>query len=79
MQTIETTTLIGDDHFLHIRLPDTISVGEAHVVVVIEEKQKMREKSSASSNRILGLHKGQIWVSKDFDEPLPDSFWTGEE
>jgi len=29
--------------------------------------------------RILGLHAGQIWIADDFDAPLPDSFWLGEE
>jgi len=27
--------------------------------------------------RIAGLHAGAISTSKDFDEPLPDEFWTG--
>ncbi len=26
-----------------------------------------------------GLHAGQWWIADDFDEPLPDSFWLGEE
>jgi len=25
--------------------------------------------------RILGLNAGTVWVSPDFDEPLPDEFW----
>ncbi|MEO1375823.1 MAG: DUF2281 domain-containing protein [Cyanobacteria bacterium J06635_10] len=29
--------------------------------------------------RILGLNKGEIWMSEDFNEPLPDEFWMGEE
>ena len=29
--------------------------------------------------RVLGLHEGQIWIADDFDVPLPDSFWLGEE
>jgi antitoxin (DNA-binding transcriptional repressor) of toxin-antitoxin stability system len=29
--------------------------------------------------RILGLHKGAWNVSDDFDEPLPDAFWSGGE
>jgi len=29
--------------------------------------------------RVAGLHLGAIWVSADFDEPLPDEFWTNEE
>lgn len=26
-----------------------------------------------------GLHSGAIWVSDDFDEPLPEDFWTGKD
>ncbi len=34
---------------------------------------------SIPSPRIADLHAGQTWVSEDFDAPLPDSFWLGEE
>lgn len=30
---------------------------------------------SSAKKRIPGLHRGEIWVSDDFDEPLPDEFW----
>ena len=33
--------------------------------------------SSQDSPRVAGLHSGAIWTSDDFDEPLPDEFWTG--
>lgn len=29
-------------------------------------------------SRIPGLDAGTTWVSDDFDEPLPDSFWLGD-
>jgi len=29
--------------------------------------------------RIPGLGKGGIWMSEDFDEPLPDEFWFSQE
>ncbi len=29
--------------------------------------------------RIPGLHAGMIWISDDFDDPLPDEFWLGED
>ena len=35
--------------------------------------------SEAKPKRILGLHRGKIWMSDDFDAPLPDEFWLGEE
>jgi Protein of unknown function (DUF2281) len=28
--------------------------------------------------RILGLNRGAMKMSDDFDEPLPDEFWLGE-
>ena len=31
------------------------------------------------STRIPNLHAGLIHMSDDFDEPLPDAFWLGEE
>lgn len=27
--------------------------------------------------RIADLDHGKIWMSADFDDPLPDEFWTG--
>ena len=29
--------------------------------------------------RTLGLNRGAMKMSDDFDEPLPDEFWIGEE
>jgi hypothetical protein len=34
---------------------------------------------SALPPRILGLNRGAMKMSDDFDEPLPDEFWLGEE
>ena len=34
--------------------------------------------ASPSTPRMAGLHTGAIWTSDDFDEPLPEEFWTGE-
>jgi antitoxin (DNA-binding transcriptional repressor) of toxin-antitoxin stability system len=30
----------------------------------------------ASAQRVAGLHAGAVWTSEDFDEPLPEEFWT---
>ncbi len=33
--------------------------------------------ASSTKPRVAGLHKGAIWISDDFDEPLPEEFWVG--
>ena len=33
--------------------------------------------ADAPMPRVAGLHSGAIWTSEDFDEPLPEDFWTG--
>jgi prevent-host-death family protein len=35
--------------------------------------------ASPATSRVAGLHLGAIWMSDDFDEPLPDEFWLGGE
>jgi len=39
------------------------------------------ETAPPTASRILGLHAhlGQTWMSDDFHNELPDSFWLGEE
>ena len=34
---------------------------------------------SENSPRIPGLYQGQIWMGEDFNDPLPDEFWLGED
>ena len=36
------------------------------------------ECSNVPTQRVPDLHQGQVWMSDDFDEPLPDEFWLGE-
>jgi antitoxin (DNA-binding transcriptional repressor) of toxin-antitoxin stability system len=49
------------------------------VIIVEGEKPLARLTSFGSSpkRRIAGLDSGAIWTSDDFDDPLPDEFWTG--
>jgi prevent-host-death family protein len=32
--------------------------------------------TQSKKKRIAGLNRGSIWTSLDFDDPLPDGFWT---
>lgn len=69
--------------------PDTIR-DKAHLIELLHESmnsptvpftddslEQMRQEVRAS--RTPGLHAGQYWIADDFDAPLPDSFWIGEE
>ena len=43
---------------------------------VLTEDNKPIARVIPISSRVAGLHTGAIWTSADFDEPLPDGFWT---
>jgi antitoxin (DNA-binding transcriptional repressor) of toxin-antitoxin stability system len=60
-------------------LMDLAASGE---VVVIEKGDQSKVKltpipHTTGKKRVFGRHKGQIWMSDDFDDPLPDEFWLG--
>lgn len=50
-------------------------------VVLMENKSPVARVVSMPrkvNKRVLGLHAGKMWISPDFDDPLPDSFWLGD-
>lgn len=51
-----------------------IAKGKKPVAKLIPLSQSSAQKAQA---RTFGEYKGQIWVSDDFDAPLPDDFWLG--
>jgi hypothetical protein len=42
-----------------------------------QEVAAIAEQVRATGQRVLGLNKGAILVSDDFDAPLPEAFWLG--
>lgn len=51
------------------------------VLDFIQENKVVSPNISDSENspRIPGLHQGQIWMSEDFNDSLPDEFWLGDD
>ena len=49
-----------------------------HEVADAALKQLEQPILAQPAHRIAGLHAGLTWISDDFDDPLPDSFWLGE-
>ena len=46
---------------------------------VLSEDGERPVESSKPQQRVAGLHQGLAWMSEDFDEPLPDEFWMGNQ
>ncbi|GEM_PF-614283 len=40
---------------------------------------KAEESKLGGKRRVAGLHRGMIWMSDDFNDPLPDEFWMSED
>lgn len=36
-------------------------------------------KGNSDKPRIAGLHKGRVWISDDFNDPIPPEYWSGKE
>lgn len=54
---------------------------EGTEVIIVKDRQplvRLVPAGISAKRRIAGLNKGEIWVSEDFDAPLPDEFWTGK-
>jgi prevent-host-death family protein len=65
------------------RLAELLALAQAGNEIIIAEGGQPLARlvppvGAKPSRRIAGLHRGKIWMSDDFDAPLPDEFWTGE-
>ncbi len=70
MQAIELSAEIDQNQQIHLQLPKNINAHKARVIVMYEEDEPPKKPI------VLGLFKDKIQMSDDFNEPLPDSFWT---
>ncbi len=58
--------------------PDTLLVQVLNLIHSAKDDHTLFSQSS-NSPRIPNLHQGEIWISDDFNDPLPDEFWLGED
>jgi antitoxin (DNA-binding transcriptional repressor) of toxin-antitoxin stability system len=63
------------------KLKELLSLVQGGMEVVLTEDNiplaRLVPVALPAGQRKAGLHPGAIWTSDDFDEPLPESFWTG--
>ncbi|MBS1807938.1 MAG: type II toxin-antitoxin system Phd/YefM family antitoxin [Acidobacteria bacterium] len=59
----------------------TMALGGDEVIIAEDGKPIVRLVPVApkKKKRIAGLNRGQIKMREDFDAPLPDEFWMGED
>ena len=76
------TTKVISINELQNKIPELLAFIAEGDNIIIEKDNKPFARlipvSEKRKKRIAGLNKGEIWMSEDFDEPLPDEFWTGE-
>jgi len=75
MHAIELEASVNAKHEIHLTLPAHVPSGKARLILLFEDSQASRH---LVTRRIFGQFKGQGTVPEDFNEPLPESFWTGE-
>ena len=70
-----------DVHEAQTHLADLLSLVTTGVEVILMEGNTPLARivpiKVSSTQRVAGLHPGAIWTGEDFDEPLPEDFWTG--
>jgi hypothetical protein len=75
MQALELLAEVTNQREIRLQLPHDIQHGTVRVIVLYERAEPQEQ---AASKRQFGQFKGQIAISKDFDEALPDTFWSGD-
>jgi len=65
------------------RLREIIALVDSGTDVVLTEGERELARivpiAPPQTTRVAGLHPGAISTTDDFDEPLPEQFWTGPE
>ena len=70
-----------DVHEAQTRLVELLSLVSAGTEIILTAGNtplaRIVPMAGALTPRVAGLHPGAIRTSEDFDEPLPEDFWTG--
>ena len=70
-----------DVHESEVHLEDLVGLALNGTEVLIAEGPKPVARlvpiHRTNGTRVPGLHPDSVWISDDFDDPLPDEFWMG--
>ena len=62
-----------------LKAVDNLSPEQKRLLQEYMNNESVQSEVDLSKPRILGLHPGAMVTSDDFDDPLPDEFWLGED
>jgi antitoxin (DNA-binding transcriptional repressor) of toxin-antitoxin stability system len=65
-----------------IELHDLLDeIREGHEIILVEGGTPLARMKPVEQEgkRVLGLFPNSVWMSDDFNEPLPDDFWEGND
>ena len=71
------TTITVDVQQTDQKLKDLLVQVAAGKEVIFKQGGQLIARLVPVGKRIAGLHAGTAQISPDFDNPLPDAFWTG--
>ncbi|NOZ51013.1 MAG: type II toxin-antitoxin system prevent-host-death family antitoxin [Chloroflexi bacterium] len=61
------------------QLKELLSLVVTGTEIILTESSTPIARLVPITPRVAGLHPRAIWTSDDFDEPLPEGFWMGDE
>ena len=61
------------------KIPEPMQLSVLAFIRSLDGSAPENHQPSELPPRTLGLNRGAMKMSDDFDEPLPDEFWLGEE
>lgn len=74
---LETTQLTLED--LLAELDNDTEILLTRGIEPVARIAPVAKENATPTQRILGLHEGEGWMSDDFDDELSDAFWLGDE
>jgi len=77
MESFQFASQVSREGILNLQLPSTFANQEVDIVLVINAKRTA--KWETTQERPIGQYAGKMKMSDDFDAPLPDEFWLGED
>jgi hypothetical protein len=75
MQALELQANVTKDRELRLKLPPDIQQGIVRIIILYEQAE---QHEPMTAKRQFGQFKGRIDIREDFDDALPDTFWSGD-